>query len=262
MPSVGAGRDACCPHPASQHGLGVRRRADSPGMINKSGHFKSSCNAKRPATVITRGAHPRQRRPPPTAPAAHVLHPVRLRPDCPPSFTNLAGRVANRPFRPSTDLAHSDSGSTARAVRRHERFAGRQPPDPCTNTVRYSPTSHWSAVVAVKASAPDAPVLDCQATVQLVVARHRPFSASAGAFLQRAPRELVPARRLRPPVKLGGRRDTRTLACQGRRRARHVDVSCGRLAQRPGCRCQGRRGSHGHIAGRHRHGHRRRVVDP
>lgn len=72
----------------------------------------------------------------------------------------------------------------------------------------------------------------------------------------------MPAWRLCPPVVVSGRRDTRTLAGQGRRRARHVDVSCGRLAQRPGCRCQGRRGRHGHIAGRHRHGHRRRVVDP
>ena len=59
-----AGRDACCPHPASQHGLGVRRRAGSPGMINKSGHFKSSSNAKRPATVITGGTTS------PTAPPA------------------------------------------------------------------------------------------------------------------------------------------------------------------------------------------------
>ena len=48
--------------------------------------------------------------------------------------------------------------------------AARHPPDPCTNTVRYSPTSHWSAVVAVNASTPETPVLDCQATVQLVVA--------------------------------------------------------------------------------------------
>ena len=68
--------------------------------------------------------------------------------------------------------------------------------------------------------------------------RHRPLSASPGAFLQRSPAELVPARRLCPPVVPSGRRGTRTLAGHGCRRARDVGVACCRLAQRTGCRYQ------------------------
>src|SRR6478752_6034171 len=45
-----------------------------------------------------------------------------------------------------------------------------QPPDVSTSTMRYSSTSNWSAVVAVRVSAPVKPVLDAQVTAQFVVA--------------------------------------------------------------------------------------------
>src|SRR5664279_46621 len=45
-----------------------------------------------------------------------------------------------------------------------------QPPGPWTRTMRYSPMSNWSLVVALRVVPPVTPVLDCQVTVQLVVA--------------------------------------------------------------------------------------------
>lgn len=44
------------------------------------------------------------------------------------------------------------------------------PPGPCTRTVRYSPMSNWSFVVAARVVPPVTPVFDCQVTVQVEVA--------------------------------------------------------------------------------------------
>lgn len=87
--------------------------------------------------------------------------------------------AGHRPTRSTTRPERAESGrpgcrrsrstSTGPAVAANSTGRG-QPPPPWTSTIRYSPISKASVLVALSTVDPETPVLDCQVTVQFEVA--------------------------------------------------------------------------------------------